>query len=1433
MQQNTTQPRKYGSFGSSSDKASTASSLSTVTCYLCKQQGHYADKCPNKKTSSSSSPSISQQAKSALPNKGLSTHSSFNNMQRSSSASNSTTNRAVNSISTSSDSIDTSSSLSTVRINTLDRTIPPQVFIVDSSSPSISSHSPVIIVIDSKRYQALVDTGACTTCVDPLIPVTHGLTVSQVQGHVRMADINAVSSRIGTCTTSIQVIIPNRSTIILSHTFEILPLFDRYKGYHFILGRDLLYPLFHNGLSSSFFLPDLNSRLPQFEDPSLSSIVDAFKSLSQAASPSPSSSSSPSSFDALNIRVHMMSVDDGCITINDVFTSTISDDLKLLESHVHDTGAGTVASDEAPVRPSIISADSSSSLSSSSTTLDIDNTLTSEIKSQYSDKLHSLLTLLIDNESITGFCSLPETQVQLHIDESKRDKLYRRQYPIPHRLWSLADQVIQRWLDTGKITYAPVGCQYNLPLTIAPKKDDTGALTGIRVCLDTRVLNSILINNDKFQIPNIRETLETFANCSLFGEFDLSEAYLQFELHPDSRQYTAFTWNHVQYMFVGVPFGIHFIPSHFQRCISRLFHDLPFVISYFDNLPFGSSDWSTHIDQAISIINRLNTVNLRVKPSSVKIGRSAMKCLGHILSSQGIGIDPDKIAIIRDYPLPVTGEQMMQFLGLTGYVSSHIRHYAELSAPLQAVKFQKKIEWNDHMKHSFESIKIATSKAPFLQYPDFDRAFHLATDASNTGIGGVLYQPTHDNEHITANNIVAIHSRVLTETQRRYPAYKKELYGIVSSLRKFHSYIWGRDDLVIVTDHKPLTFILSSNQLSPALQQWLDIILDYSFTIQHRDGLLHVLPDRLSRLYSDVYTSSTWGIEPTPNAISSTAQSISDVPSSSQSSDIHTNALTRRQAFWLPVDTSSLPSPTETSTSSSQDPASETDDDSPSSNSDSPITLLGEETTNVVTSSNTSSNTSSSQSQSSSPNDDTLFHDYVKDTSSASHTDSDSEVKPIKRAISEIDLAIELEKRGKKIIHDKQERKQLIHDLHLQGHFGISAMFNKLWHLGYWWPKIRNEIQEELINCDACTRYNVTKSGYHPFTPITALGPGDHFQIDLSTHLPPSSDGYTTLLAVIDVFTGFVILRPLRDSSAETVARKLWKIFCLIGWPRVLQSDNGREFVNDILRALVKLTGIDHRLISPYNPRADGKVERVIGSTMMIIKKLLHGAKQNWSVYVPFAQVTFNDKITALTGSSPFSLMFGRSLNQLRDYTSDPETPSHISLDDWKTHQDKILSLIYPAIDDRIKSSKDKLAQSLTRHRRMLTSTSLPNGSTVMIKDQQRANKFEAKYIGPFIIVRRARNGAYVLKDTTGDLLDRHVPADQIKLVSKQSRIKDKDTFTVNKIIRHRGAPGSYEYLVDWKGYNEEHHSWEPESQFNDDQCITDYWKSLNRQRDN
>jgi hypothetical protein len=330
--------------------------------------------------------------------------------------------------------------------------------------------------------------------------------------------------------------------------------------------------------------------------------------------------------------------------------------------------------------------------------------------------------------------------------------------------------------------------------------------------------------------------------------------------------------------------------------------------------------------------------------------------------------------------------------------------------------------------------------------------------------------------------------------------------------------------------------------------------------------------------------------------------------------------------------------------------------------------------------------------------------------------------------------------------------------------------------------------------------------------------------VDTSVHLPRSPEGHTALLVCIDVFTGFVLLRAVLDTTAPTIAQQLWEIFSIVGFPRILQSDNGPEYVSDIIRALIPLTGMEQRLISPYNPRADGKVERSIGSVVMIIKKMLHGTSKHWPLFVPFAQLTFNSKVSSLTSSSPFALMFAREPNPLCDHTG--EAPVMVDLDNWNQYQRKVLTLIYPAMSDRIKGLKLRQSERLDRNHRLISPQAFPAGATVMIKDPVRQNKFEPTYIGPYTIMRRSRGGAYVLKDATGDLLDRHVPADQMKLIARRKRRLDKDQpiYEVHSILNHRGSPGAYEYLVRWTDYGPDRDSWEPASSFLDDSTIHRYW---------
>ncbi len=204
--------------------------------------------------------------------------------------------------------------------------------------------------------------------------------------------------------------------------------------------------------------------------------------------------------------------------------------------------------------------------------------------------------------------------------------------------------------------------------------------------------------------------------------------------------------------------------------------------------------------------------------------------------------------------------------------------------------------------------------------------------------------------------------------------------------------------------------------------------------------------------------------------------------------------------------------------------------------------------------------------------------------------------------------------------------------------------------------------------------------------------------------------------------------------------------------------------------------------------------------------------------------------------------MFGRTLNPLCDYTDTDvsvitEKQNTIALDDWKLHQEKCISLIFPTIYENVLGSKNKMMINLNKHRKQLLPSSLPTGSVVMLKDVTRTNKFEPKYVGPYHIVRRARGGAYVLRDFAGDILDRHVPADQLKiLAAKTNPITPSSTtpvYEVEKVIDHKGDPGSYSYLVKWKTFSEDENTWEPQESFFDTNCIQEYWKRIKQTQTN
>ena len=192
------------------------------------------------------------------------------------------------------------------------------------------------------------------------------------------------------------------------------------------------------------------------------------------------------------------------------------------------------------------------------------------------------------------------------------------------------------------------------------------------------------------------------------------------------------------------------------------------------------------------------------------------------------------------------------------------------------------------------------------------------------------------------------------------------------------------------------------------------------------------------------------------------------------------------------------------------------------------------------------------------------------------------------------------------------------------------------------WPGLKADALAHCQRCIQCLRFLTVPRGYHPLKPITSDQPFDHVAVDLAGPFVTSAAGNHYLHVMVDIHSRFVLLHAIPDKRMETVAQ-LWRnIFCTFGFPRIIQSDNGAEFVNQVARVLTTAAGIDHRLITPYHPRANGAAERTVQTSTRLIKKLAKGAAKSWDVYLPFIQYCINQKISRRHQHAPFAVVFGR-----------------------------------------------------------------------------------------------------------------------------------------------------------------------------------------------
>jgi transposase InsO family protein len=396
--------------------------------------------------------------------------------------------------------------------------------------------------------------------------------------------------------------------------------------------------------------------------------------------------------------------------------------------------------------------------------------------------------------------------------------------------------------------------------------------------------------------------------------------------------------------------------------------------------------------------------------------------------------------------------------------------------------------------------------------------------------------------------------------------------------------------------------------------------------------------------------------------------------------------------------------------------------------------------------------------------------------------------------------------------------KQQLIDIHNFGHFGEKSVYMTAKKKGISAPNLIQLVKEVLQNCQTCNQWSLAQVVYEPLKPIFAKMPWDHVQIDLVTSFP-TVNNLSIILVVVDVFTSYTLLRALPDKNIASLSNALWNIFCDFDAPRILQSDNEPALASDIVENLIEQHGTEHRMISAYNPQANGKVEKFCQTVSDCLRKLLSGVSADWPTFLPFAQLCINNKIRDSTSATPFYLFFNRTFSEFQASTALSWPISQDDLHTWQLHQKKCMDELFPVIRQRIQKNQQQYSNSFNARKKM--AKLLQPDTVVMITDVHRSNKNEPRFVGPYVIVSRQEEGSYLVKDSAGAILKRSIPIQQMKVLSLIKESDLQDSYGVDFISAHRKKDGKTQYLVHWTGYDQP--SWENVSNIEDHSLIKQY----------
>ena len=532
---------------------------------------------------------------------------------------------------------------------------------------------------------------------------------------------------------------------------------------------------------------------------------------------------------------------------------------------------------------------------------------------------------------------------------------------------------------------------------------------------------------------------------------------------------------------------------------------------------------------------------------------------------------------MKEYPVPKNAKQVKRFLGMSSYYRKFIPNYSKITEPInRLLKKNCKFVWTELCETNFQILKSLLINPPILVYPNFAKKFIVTTDASGVGLGAILSQLGDDGlEHP-----ICYASRLLNVAEKNYSATELECLGIVWAIEHFRPYLYGREFLV-KTDHNPLVYLNNTKNKSSRVCRWRLQLSEYKYEIEYKKGVLNTNADALSRVGEELE-----------------AKILVD------KIRVKKEGVRKDKNNETPIFAKKIP--------------------------------IKERKVNFIRTEFESK---------------LLSRVLPKDIIEAQKMDDFSrkiieKLRDDKKGpyfLHESMLYIERNtKRGSKfcLVIPSTLREvvfRMCHDDMGGGHLGMKKCWPKV-RDRFYWPSMYQDLQRWLKACVPCAKRKTPKATRISLSPINeADKPFDMVGMDLLGPLPETPRGNKYICVFSDYNSRWPEGGPLKNKKTTSVAKLfIDEVVSRHGAPKVLLSDQGGEFMSDLVKDICAYLITSKVNTTAYHPQTNGLTERFNATLCQIISIYVDLNQQNWDELLPLVLFAYRTAIQESTTISPF-----------------------------------------------------------------------------------------------------------------------------------------------------------------------------------------------------